>query len=178
MVIIGLSGIFFGTLPDLFPEKVPDFLIGENKELDIGYNKLNKYLIEKRTSDIALKKNENGYNAIYNIASELNPDVVPPLSNLGNDRSGNFSFHKGDFEFVNPGTSLFPNQVLSFKKSTGKWQPVCEMRDLYFMKRDSHNRYYAILGFLLAFISILSEGIVSISCAIISHGKAKNPECQ
>jgi hypothetical protein len=170
MLIIGLLGIFFGTLPDLFPSAVPVFLIGYNRELEVGYKQLTKHLsvpIKERDSDIALGKNDYGYNSIYLILHKLNPKVIPPLSNLGNDRFGNLSFDHG-FDFVSSGTGLLPNQVLFFEKSTDRWRAVCEMRDLFFIIRDSHIRYYARIGFFLAFISISIEGIVSICSAIRS----------
>ena len=176
MLLLGLLGIFWGTLPELFPNAVPIFLVGNNKKLEICYKIFTEHLSiprGKRNKDMALQKNEDGYKAIYLILSKINPNIVPPLSNKSSKEFGRFSFDKG-INFVSSGTFLFLNQVIFYEISTNQWRPICEMRDLFFMIRDSQFRYYARLGFLLVFISILIEGIISLRSAIKSYGEKKD----
>lgn len=178
IIIIGFLGIFLGTLPDLIPGCAPIILIGKNRKMEVGYQKLVEFLDiprGKRANKIALTRDDEGYSAIYDLLRSFDPKIVPPVEKISSSSEdigfGNISFDKGD-EWVGSGTFLLMNQVV-FYHTKEKWQAICEMRDLHFLIRDAHIRYYSRLGFFFAFIALMVEGISSLKGILNSRSYRK-----
>jgi len=170
MMLLGVFGVFFATLPDLFPNIAPYFLIGETRAMKVGYARIIEFsqMQSNKKNDIALRKTTYGYEAILRILHNVNPKIAPsPKAQKGN-AFGNISTDRSSVVFVNPGINLTSNKVIYFQANEKRWKEVCEIRDLHYIIESAVGRYYAKIGFLFAVIAILMEGFVSIRSALIA----------
>ncbi len=161
MFVIGLIGLFVGTLPDILPEKMGSLLFCKYKKMDIAYKKLVHYAnIPRgiRESDAALNRRDIGHHVIYGLLRSINP-AMPSLENLAST-SGDLTVDSGGF--VNTNTELLMNQVVHVKDDKNEWLPVCELRDLYFFIHDSQIRFFTRIGFALTLLSIVVTFFINI----------------
>ena len=161
LLIIGILGLCIGTLPDLFPNQIDSFLIGKYKKMNIAYKRLVDYAkIPRgiRDNEIALNKNDLGYEVIYNHLRSLDPSL-PPFNKSGNSFA-DITIDTGGF--MNTNMELLMNQVVQVKDSKNNWLPVCEMRELYFIIRDSYIRFFTRLGLSFAFIALFVGFVMNV----------------
>ena len=161
LLILGILGVCIGTLPDLFPNQIDSFLIGKYKKMNIAYKRLVDYAkIPRgiRDNEIALNKNDLGYKAIYNHLRSLDPSL-PPFNKSGNSFA-DITIDTGGF--INTNMELLMNQVVQVKDSKNNWLPVCEMRELYFIIRDSYIRFFTRLGLSFAFIALFVGFVMNV----------------
>ncbi len=176
MVLLGVFGVFFGTLPDILPNMADSFLFGETRGMKTGYARIIEFTelpSTERKIDIALTKDSPGYFAILRILHSFNPKIVPSPTELKDYFFGSISTDRSSLGvFVNPGIHLTLNKEIYFQSDARQWKEVCEIRDLHYIIESSVSRYYVKIGFFLALLSILIEGFVSIRYAIV--GKQLN----
>ncbi len=164
MLVIGLLGLFIGTLPDILPEKIGLLLFFKYKKMDIAYKKLVHYANiprGKREDDVALNRRDIGHQVIYVLLRSINPEL-PSLGNLA-PTSGDLTVHTGGF--VNINTKLLMNQVVHVKDEKNEWLPVCELRDLYFFIHDSQIRFFTRIGFAFTLSALIVTFFINIKQA-------------
>jgi hypothetical protein len=172
MMLLGIFGVFVGTLPDLFPNIAPNFLFGETRAMKVGYARIIEFTqmqSTKRESGIALKKDTSGYEAILRILHNVNPKIVPSPKERKGNAFGNISTDRSTFVFVNPGIDLTFNKEIYFQTDEKHWKEVCEIRDLHYIIEAAVGRYYTKIGFLFALIAILIEGFSSIRGVLVAR---------
>ncbi len=150
MLIVGILGLFMGTLPDIFPDQKDVLLIGKYKKMNVAYEKLVNYAKVPRgirESEVALNIKDSGYHIIYNHLQSLDPSLP--------------SLKKTDYAF----RDLLINQVVHVRDDKNEWRPICELRDLYFIIRDSQLRYFTIVGFAFALFALAVEFFMNMRTA-------------
>ena len=161
LLILGALGLFIGTLPDLLPNQVDLFLIGKYKKMNTAYKRLVEYAkIPRgiRDNEIALNKEDLGYEVIYNHLRSLDPSL-PPFNKSGNSFSDITIDSRG---FMNTNMELLMNQVVHIRDSNNNWLPVCEIREIYFIIRDSYIRFFTRLGQSFSFIALFVGFVINV----------------
>ena len=165
IAIIGVIGIFIGLLPDLKPEWQFILLPDRYEKREVGYKKLIDFHYVprgKRGSLVALKRNDDGYEAIYNLLRSLDPVKILHLDNVPENKKkngfGNISIDEND-EWSGGATVM--NRIISFKTSKN-WVPICEIRDLRNIMDIQITRWFSRIGFCITFISILMAFVIGV----------------
>ena len=160
LIMVIFCGIFFGTLPDLWPSilsRLPYF-----SRLDSGIKKLSRPFT-------SLDRNDRGYIPVYRLLRTVAPNILPPLQEvLALPRNhGTAELIKVKSGFIwqptvqgkktkNPISTIY----VCFRTQENTVDPICEFRDLMFIVRDFKTRWCSRMGFFFAFLALLfGEGI-------------------
>ena len=136
VLLLGMSGVFLGTLPDLIPAWIP--LAPYTAALESGHEKLTAG---------TLRPTDDGFEEIYELLGTFQPNWAPPL----------LIVVKTELSFTSAGVELPAFQTARFYYGPKQDKPVCFMRDVAFLVRDAKFRWWTRFGFSITFAALILQ---------------------
>lgn len=176
LILVVFLGIFLGTLPDLWPSGLSCFPYF--KKLDFGLAKLSQFSTPD-AKNAYLNRNDPAYAPIYGLLRSLDSYTLPPIGEVlaiqGGSRKAQLIGVKSARWRANAQGSKSESAIetvyVCFRTPRDTAEPVCDLRDLKFLVRDTKTRLCSRVGFSFALIALLLGEGISLRKSIRDHLK-------